>query len=85
MRTPTQTQAEDEVVRFVTDQPTPERIIDFHLSVEVADRFYALIDCDREGRLNTDEAKELDTYVYLEHLLEQMKIAAHRKLQSRAL
>jgi len=84
MRTAVHTQAEDEVVQFLTEQPTPEQIVNFRLSDVVAERFYELVHSDRERELSADEAKELETYLYLEHLLESMKVAAHRKLQARA-
>ncbi len=80
MRAITETQVEHEVVMFLTSQPSPEAIIAFRLSAEMADRFYELIDFERERALTDEEQSELDVYLYLNHLLIMMKVEAHRFL-----
>lgn len=80
MQTSIETQAERELVKFLSSQPSPEAIIAFHPSPEVTDRFYELIELERERPLTEGEQRELNTYLYLNHLLKMMKIEAHRQL-----
>jgi hypothetical protein len=42
-----------------------------------------LIDRESSGPLSDDEQRELESYLYLEHLLRMMKIEAHRRLDQR--
>jgi hypothetical protein len=83
MLTKIETLAEREVVAFLAGQPSSEAIIAFHPSAEVADRMYELIDRESSGPLSDDEQRELESYLYLEHLLRMMKIEAHRRLDQR--
>jgi hypothetical protein len=45
------TQAAAEIAQFFTHHPTPELIVAFHPSSEVAERAYELIQTEREGAL----------------------------------
>lgn len=72
--------AELEVARFLGSGPSPEAIIAFHASPEVADRMYALIDQERAGQITEVEQRELEGFMYLEHLMRLVKAEAHRKL-----
>jgi hypothetical protein len=78
------TQAETEVIQFLIHQPTPEQIIAFHPSLEVADRFYGLVHAEREGMLTAEDQRELETFMYIEHMMRLMKAAAHKALQQKA-
>ena len=77
---PTESQAELEVARFLAGSPSPEAIIAFRASPAVAERMYDLIDRERAGQISEDERSELDTYVYIEHLMRLVKAEAYRKL-----
>lgn len=81
---PPETQAELEVARFLAGSPSPEEIIAFRASPAVAERMYDLIDRERAGQISEDERNELDTYVYIEHLMGLVKAEAHRKLSQQA-
>jgi hypothetical protein len=83
MRTHVGTEAEAEIIRFLASQPSAEQIIAFHSSSEVADRAYELIDIERERQLTEEEQKEMDTFLYLEHFMQMLKIEARRQLQQR--
>ncbi len=76
-----ETQAEMEVIRFLLHRPTPEDIIAFRPSSPVATRLYELIDQERSGALGEAERRELESYLYLEHLMRLMKAEAHRQLE----
>ena len=78
--TQTETDAEREVARFFTSQPSPEAIVAFHPSPEVAARMYALIETERDGQLSEDERHELDTYMNVEHMIRLFKAEARRRL-----
>lgn len=78
------TQAAREVAQFLAHHPTPEQIIAFHPSADVAARAYALIHNDREGVLTEDERRELDSYSVIEYLMELIKLEAHRQLRQQA-
>lgn len=78
------TQAATEVAQFLAYHPTPEQIIAFHPSADVARRAYDLIHRDRDGTLTDEERRELDSYAVIEHLMELIKLEALRQLQERA-
>ena len=75
------TQAATEVAQFLAHHPTPEQIVAFHPSLEVAERAYELIHSDRDGELSEDERKELESYLVIEALMELIKPEAHRQLR----
>lgn len=78
------TQAATELARFLAHHPAPEQIVAFHPSSEVADRAYELIHTEREGALTEEERQELESYLVIEYLMEQIKLEAHRQLRQRA-
>ncbi len=81
---PLQTQAATEIARFLANHPTPEQIIAFHPSPEVAERAYQLIADDRNRSLTEEEHQELESYLVLEDLMRLVKIEAHQLLRQRA-
>jgi hypothetical protein len=78
------TQAATEVARFLAHHPTPDQIIAFHPSPEVAARAYELIHLDRDGLLTEQERRELESYTVIEYLMELVKLEAHRQLRAQA-
>ena len=78
------TQAATEVAQFLAHHPTPEQIVAFHPSAEVAERAYELIQVEREGALSEEERQELESYVVIEYLMELVKLEAQRQLRPRA-
>jgi hypothetical protein len=78
------TQAATEIARFLAHHPTPEQIVAFHPSAEVADRAYELIQVEREGALTEEERQELESYVVIEYLMELVKLEAQRQLRPQA-
>ena len=81
---PLKTLAATEIARFLARHPTPEQIIAFHPSPEVAERAYELIHSERGGTLTDDERKELDSYVVIEDLMVLVKLEAHRQMKQEA-
>jgi hypothetical protein len=78
------TQAATEIARFLAHHPTPEQIVAFHPSAEVAERAYELIQVEREGALTEEERQELESYVVIEYLMELVKLEAQRQLRPQA-
>ena len=78
MRSVSETEAEREIVQFLANQPSPEAIVAFRPSPEISNRFYELVDIERARPLREDEECELDTYLYLDHLIKMLKIEARR-------
>lgn len=78
------TQAATEIAQFLAHHPTPEQIVAFHPSSDVAQRAYALIHMERDGALTDEERKELDSYLVIEYLMELVKLEAHRQLRQQA-
>ena len=78
------TQAATEIARFLAHHPTPEQIVAFRPSAEVAERAYELIQVEREGPLTEEERQELESYVVIEYLMELVKLEAKRQLRPQA-
>ena len=78
------TQAATEVARFLAHHPTPEQIVAFHPSPEVAERAYELIRTERDGELPEEERQELESYLMIEYLMELVKLEAHQQLRQQA-
>ena len=78
------TQTATEVAQFLAYHPTPEQIVAVHLSAEVAERAYELIQVEREGALTEEERQELESYVVIEYLMELVKLEAQRQLRPQA-
>lgn len=78
------TQAATELAQFLANHPTPEQLVAFHPSPEVAERAYELIHTERDYSLAEEEAKELESYLVIEYLMELVKLEAHRHLRQQA-
>jgi hypothetical protein len=78
------TQAATELAQFLANHPTPEQIVAFHPSSEVAERVYELIHIEREGSLTEEERQELESYLVIEYLMELVKLEAQRHLRQQA-
>ena len=78
------TQAATEIARFLAHHPTPEQIVAFHPSTEVAERAYELIRAERDDALTEEERSELESYLMIEYLMELVKLEAHQQLRQQA-
>ncbi len=79
-----ESQAVMEIARFIPSQPSPEEILAFHASPEVAERAYELIAAERVGTITEEEQHELDSYEAIEHIMIHAKAEASKKLQQQA-
>jgi len=78
------TQAATEIARFLANHRTPEQIVAFHPSSEVAERAYELIHTERDRSLTEEERQELESYLVIEYLMELVKLEAQRHLRQQA-
>jgi hypothetical protein len=67
---PLKTQATTEIAQFLANHPTPEQIMAFHPSSEVAEQAYELIHTECDSSPSGEESKELESYLIIEHLVE---------------
>lgn len=74
------TEAYREVVEFFSHRPTSEQIVAFHASDDVNLRVQDLLLREREGEASEEEARELDSYLHVEHFVRLMKAEAHHQL-----
>lgn len=84
MLTDTMTQAEREVVDFLLRSPSVREIAEFQLSPKVNARLDGLLHTNREASLTDEERTEVERYVYFEHFMRMLKIAAHQQLSQQA-
>ena len=75
-----QAKALEEVDRFFTGRPSPERIVAFHPSQWLTTRAYELVERKREGNLSDEECRELETYLAIEHRIRLAKAEAHHQI-----
>jgi len=62
-----------EVVAFLSTNPAPDEVMDFHVSEEAQDRLRRLLALNSEGLLSEEEGRELDELAQLEHVLVMLK------------
>ena len=77
----TRISAYDEVIDFLTSEPTPAQIIAFRPSPAVQERINYLLEANRNGTLSPDEQRELDEFEEIEHLMRRLKIRAPDETQ----
>lgn len=62
-----------EVVAFLSKNPTPQEVVEFHVSDAAQDRLRRLLALNSEGLLSEDERTELDELAQLEHVIVMLK------------
>ena len=71
-------QVEREVMDFLLQGPSLQDIAAFQVSSALSERLDELLDANRE--LTRAEREEFEQYMYFEHFMRMLKIAAHRRL-----
>ena len=74
------TRAYEEIIDFIAAGTTPTAVADFEPSQEVRDRVADLLQREKSASLSREEAKELDHYLELEHLMRLAKAKARRHI-----
>lgn len=70
------TKAYDEIINFIAEGTTPEKVINFHPSEETQMRAQELLHKEKEMALTQDEKSELDYFMLLEHIMRMAKAKA---------
>lgn len=77
-----QTQVYNEFIDFIAAGTTPESLIKFQYSEGNQERIESLIYGSKNGELSSEEQKELDRILVLEHIITLAKAKAHLIIQS---
>ena len=72
--------AYDEIINFIAEGTTPEKVIAFRPSEETQDRAQELLYKEKNESLTADEKSELDYFVLLEHMMRLAKARAYQVL-----
>lgn len=75
----TEARAYDEIVDFIAAGTTPEAVAGFEPSVATKSRVAELVQREKEGGLTPDDARELDHFLTLEHLMRLAKAKARHR------
>lgn len=70
----------DEIVDFITSAPSPAQILAFKPSAAMQSRVNELLEKKREGSLTEPEAREVEQFLMLEHLMRLAKAKARQRL-----
>ena len=65
--------AATEVIQFLAQNPTPQQVIDYHISEQAQARLQRLLILNESGILSEDEQLELDELERLEHVVVMLK------------
>ena len=79
---PVPTEVYREILDFLTNNPSPQAIIDFKFSQSVQERISQLLDKSRENALTEEESAELDSYERLNRFVRKFKIQAMKDVQA---
>ncbi len=70
------------IVSFLASGPTPEQLVEFRPTDEMADRLVKLLEKSQSGDISDIEEKELEEYRRIEHLVMMLKARAFPYLTS---
>lgn len=65
--------AATEVIQFLAQNPSPQEVIDYHISEQAQARLQRLLVLNESGILSEDEQLELDELERLEHIVVILK------------
>jgi len=75
------TKAYDEIINFIAEGTTPQKVISFRPSEETQQRAEELLDKEKKQSLTIDEKSELDNFMMLEHIMRMAKARAYQLLE----
>jgi hypothetical protein len=62
-----------EVIQFLSRNPSPQELLDYHVSDKAQERLQRLLALNEAGMLSEDEQAELDELQRLEHIIIVLK------------
>lgn len=70
-----------EVIQFLSQSPSPQDILDYHVSEQAQTRLQRLLTLNAAGMLGETEQLELDELQRIEHIVVMLKAQVARQLQ----
>jgi hypothetical protein len=70
------------VLAFLATNPSPEAVLEFSPTAQMAERIEALAKKQRLAQLNASEMTELDEYLRIDNVMSLLKAQAFRSLQA---
>lgn len=77
------TKVYDDIIDFIAAGTTPQSVIDFKISSTAQERLEDLVDKHKMGELSSEEKKELDGFLFLEHIMRLAKARAYTHLEAK--
>ena len=71
----------DEITDFLATNPTPEQILAFQPSAELANRALELLRRNRENLITPDERAEMETFIRMDHFMTLLKAKTRLKME----
>jgi len=78
------TQTASEIIAFLSTNPTPQEVLDYHASERSQTRMQQLLTLHKEGLLGKSEQLELDELEKIEHILIMLKAQVAEQLQKKS-
>jgi hypothetical protein len=78
---PPSTELFDEIMDFLTSEPTPEQIVAFQPPEGLQQRLSYLLDQNRQGILSSEEQTELDEFLRMNRFMSRLRLHARKKLK----
>ncbi len=78
------TQTASEIITFLSTNPTPQEVLDYHASERSQTRLQQLLTLNKAGLLGETEKQELDELEKIEHILIMLKaqVAGQQKTEN---
>ena len=70
-----------EVIQFLSRNPSPQELLDYHVSKSAQSRLQRLLTLNQAGMLSESEQLELDELQHLEHTIIMLKTRVANQLQ----
>jgi len=69
-----------EIIEFLASDPSPQAVINYHISTRGQERLQRLLALNTAGLLNSDEERELDELGKIEHIFVMLKAQVAAKM-----
>lgn len=70
-----------EIIHFLTQNPAPLKLLNYHVPERAQNRLRYLLDRNREQEITSAEEAELDELIVLERIARQIKMQAAKQLR----
>lgn len=70
----------DEIIDFIASGPSPQEILAFKPSASMQNRVDELLEKKRESGLSESEAREVEQFLMVEHIMRLAKARARQRL-----